>query len=144
MAANNDSIDARLIERVLGEYREMPGLALTIEQARRLWGCDAATCPVSTRYVSQAIVPSGLTRCERLSSKRRRHPSPKWGWNLNSTNGISPCVTCSRPRPILSFGVRDIRTPPFSVAHPRSSQCFRAEVRRPMSSTPGARRDDLL
>jgi hypothetical protein len=27
-----------LVERVLGEYREMPGLALTIEQARRLWG----------------------------------------------------------------------------------------------------------
>ena len=25
-------------------YREMPGLALTIEQARRLWGCDAVTC----------------------------------------------------------------------------------------------------
>lgn len=42
--ANNDSIDARLVERVLGEYREMPGLALTIEQARRLWGCDAVTC----------------------------------------------------------------------------------------------------
>ena len=44
VAANNDSIDARLVERVLGEYREMPGLALTIEQARRLWGCDAVTC----------------------------------------------------------------------------------------------------
>ena len=40
----DDSIDAHLIERVLGEYREMPGLALTIEQARRLWGCDAVTC----------------------------------------------------------------------------------------------------
>ena len=38
VAAKDDSIDARLVERVLGEYREMPGLALTIEQARRLWG----------------------------------------------------------------------------------------------------------
>ena len=44
VAAKDDSIDARLVERVLGEYREMPGLALTIEQARRLWGCDAVTC----------------------------------------------------------------------------------------------------
>jgi len=44
MAAKDDSIDARLVDRVLGEYREMPGLALTIEQARRLWGCDAVTC----------------------------------------------------------------------------------------------------
>ena len=44
VAANNDLIDARLVDRVLGEYREMPGLALTIAQARRLWGCDAVTC----------------------------------------------------------------------------------------------------
>ena len=44
VAAKDDSIDACLIERVLGEYREMPGLALTVEQARRLWGCDAVTC----------------------------------------------------------------------------------------------------
>ena len=44
VAVSDDSIDARLVERVVAEYREMPGLALTIEQARRLWGCDAATC----------------------------------------------------------------------------------------------------
>jgi hypothetical protein len=44
VAAKADSIDARLVDRVLGEYREMPGLALTIEQARRLWGCDPVTC----------------------------------------------------------------------------------------------------
>ena len=44
VAAKDDSIDARLVDRVLGEYREMPGLALTIEQARRLWGFDAVTC----------------------------------------------------------------------------------------------------
>ena len=44
VAAKDDSIDAGLVERVLGEYREMPGLALTIEQARRLWGSEAVTC----------------------------------------------------------------------------------------------------
>jgi hypothetical protein len=44
VVAKDESIDARLVDRVLGEYREMPGLALTIEQARRLWGCDAVTC----------------------------------------------------------------------------------------------------
>ena len=44
VAAKDDSIDTRLVDRVLGEYREMPGLALTIAQARRLWGCDAVTC----------------------------------------------------------------------------------------------------
>jgi hypothetical protein len=31
VAAKDDSIDARVVDRVLGEYREMPGLALTIE-----------------------------------------------------------------------------------------------------------------
>ena len=38
VAAKDDSIDTGMIDRVLGEYREMPGLSLTIEQARRLWG----------------------------------------------------------------------------------------------------------
>ena len=44
VAAKDEVTDAGMIDRVLGEYREMPGLALTIEQARRLWGCDAVTC----------------------------------------------------------------------------------------------------
>ena len=33
-----------LLLRVEGEYREMPGLSLTIPQAERLWGLDAGTC----------------------------------------------------------------------------------------------------
>lgn len=33
-----------LVDRVRGEYREMPGLRLTLAQARRLWQMDAATC----------------------------------------------------------------------------------------------------
>lgn len=44
VVARDEPIDAGLIDRVVGEYREMPGLALTIDQARRLWGCDASTC----------------------------------------------------------------------------------------------------
>ena len=38
--AIDDASDAALIERVLGEYREMPGLALTVDQAQR---CGDAT-----------------------------------------------------------------------------------------------------
>ena len=34
----------RLLERVRGEYLEMPGLRLTLAQARRLWAVDEATC----------------------------------------------------------------------------------------------------
>lgn len=32
------------ILRVEGEYREMPGLSLTVPQAARLWGMDRSTC----------------------------------------------------------------------------------------------------
>ncbi len=35
---------AEAAERVQGEYREMPGLSLTPEQARRLWGLDELAC----------------------------------------------------------------------------------------------------
>ena len=33
-----------LLQRVRGEFLEMPGLRLTEGQARRLWGLDAAQC----------------------------------------------------------------------------------------------------
>lgn len=33
-----------LVVRVRGEYREMPGLALTLPQAQRLWGLEPSTC----------------------------------------------------------------------------------------------------
>jgi hypothetical protein len=35
--------DVELLHRVHGEYMEMPGLRLTLEQACRLWNADAAT-----------------------------------------------------------------------------------------------------
>lgn len=35
---------AEAAQRVQGEYREMPGLSLTPEQARRLWGLDEIAC----------------------------------------------------------------------------------------------------
>ena len=37
-------IDALLLQRVYGEFLEMPGLRLTCQQAQRLWGLDAETC----------------------------------------------------------------------------------------------------
>jgi len=33
-----------LVDRVRGEYSEMPGLRLSISQACRLWRVDVATC----------------------------------------------------------------------------------------------------
>ena len=33
-----------IVERVRGEFREMPGLSLTLVQAQRLWSLDTTTC----------------------------------------------------------------------------------------------------
>lgn len=35
---------AVLLQRIENEYREMPGLILTEEQATRLWATDVRTC----------------------------------------------------------------------------------------------------
>ena len=37
-------VEDALMTRVRGEYREMPGMRLTIEQAMRLWMLDRRTC----------------------------------------------------------------------------------------------------
>ena len=40
-----DALDVeQTLERMCGEYLEMPGLRLTCRQAQRLWGLDEATC----------------------------------------------------------------------------------------------------
>lgn len=49
----------RLLEmRVLGEFREMPGLCLTVAQAARLWGIDDERC----RQMLQHLATCGLLR----------------------------------------------------------------------------------
>jgi hypothetical protein len=46
-----------VLRRVRGEYREMPGMRLTIEQAMRLWSLDRTVCAdtmdslVASRYL---------------------------------------------------------------------------------------------
>ena len=58
---DDSGLDDRLLWRVVAEYREMPGLQLTIEQARRLWGCDADTC----QQVAKVLVERGVLRWSR-------------------------------------------------------------------------------
>ena len=43
-----------LIERVRGEYLEMPGLRLTGVQAQRLWGLDQRRCDLVFRALTEA------------------------------------------------------------------------------------------
>lgn len=57
-----------LLERARGEYLEMPGLSLTLEQAQRLWALDRATCT----GVLAGLVRSGFLRQRRDGSFIRR------------------------------------------------------------------------
>jgi hypothetical protein len=47
-----------LIDRVRGEFLEMPGLQLTMPQAARLWGLDLTAC----NMVVHALVESAFLR----------------------------------------------------------------------------------
>jgi len=49
---------ATLVDRVRGEFIEMPGLQLTMQQASRLWGLDLPAC----RYVIDVLVDSAFLR----------------------------------------------------------------------------------
>ncbi len=47
-----------LVQRIKGEYHEMPGLTLTEGQAQRLWGLDADTC----RTILVTLMQRGFLR----------------------------------------------------------------------------------
>ncbi|MFN8058235.1 MAG: hypothetical protein U0Q12_03665 [Vicinamibacterales bacterium] len=48
----------RLVAIVRAEYREMPGLNLTFDQAKRLWGIEQQTC----HQVLDALMSEGFLR----------------------------------------------------------------------------------
>jgi len=41
---SSTTIDDRILQRIRGEFLEMPGLRLTCRQTQRLWGLDEQTC----------------------------------------------------------------------------------------------------
>ena len=57
-------IDA--LQRIRGEYLEMPGLTLTIAQAARLWGLDSDLC----RDLLDRLVTDGFLKCRHDSYSR--------------------------------------------------------------------------
>ena len=48
----------QLLQRIEGEYREMPGLCLTASQAQRLWGLDTTTCT----FVLMTLIQRGILK----------------------------------------------------------------------------------
>lgn len=65
--------DADLLDRIRGEFLEMPGLHLTAPQARRLWSLDHETCE---RLLERLLASRFLCRTRhgafRLSSSSSR------------------------------------------------------------------------
>ena len=49
---------AAMLRRIRGEFKEMPGLKLTIAQAARLWHLDPASCTA----LLDALVVDGLLK----------------------------------------------------------------------------------
>lgn len=49
------------LQRIEVEYREMPGLSLTLPQAARLWGLDRSTCEiVLTKLIERRVLKRTL------------------------------------------------------------------------------------
>ena len=63
------SREEALLNRVRGEYREMPGMRLTIDQAMRLWGMDRQTC--SDLFAS--LVAARFLEMDRDGRYRKAH-----------------------------------------------------------------------
>ena len=51
--ARRTAVLRRVIQRIEAEYREMPGLKLTVQQAQRLWALDASTCGAALGALSE-------------------------------------------------------------------------------------------
>ena len=55
--SQGQAVDEALLERIRGEYDEMPGLSLTPAQAARLWQLDHETCRTAlTRLVQRRVL----------------------------------------------------------------------------------------
>lgn len=53
-----------ILERIRGEYREMPGLQLSLTQACRLWGLEPSACKAHL----SALVDEGFLACRRTGA----------------------------------------------------------------------------
>jgi hypothetical protein len=56
-----------LVRRIRGEYLEMPGLGLTMDQATRLWGLDVLTC----QRLLDVLLDARFLTCTRDGRYRR-------------------------------------------------------------------------
>jgi hypothetical protein len=54
LPASRPALTPQLLARIQGEFREMPGLRLTLQQARRLLNLDLLTCSAALAVLEAA------------------------------------------------------------------------------------------
>jgi hypothetical protein len=66
-----------LLARIRGEFLEVPGLCLSIDDARQLWGLDRDTCQTMLQALTDARflrrTPAGTFALGPTRNSRRRH-----------------------------------------------------------------------
>jgi hypothetical protein len=67
-----------ILQRIYGEFLEMPGLRLTCQQAQRLWGLDERTCLEALEFLVDAkfLCRLGHGMYARLTDGHA-HPRPR-------------------------------------------------------------------
>lgn len=68
-AGGEDKANAGLLCRIRGEFGEMPGLRLSIEQATRLWSLDRNLC----HLLMSALLDTGFLARDRDGRYLRAH-----------------------------------------------------------------------
>ena len=65
-------MEEALVQRVRGEFHEMPGLRLTFAQACRLWQLDPTTCEVVLERLTRDGVLLQTRQCHYVAAPRPR------------------------------------------------------------------------
>lgn len=100
--------------RIRGEYREMPGLRLSLDQATRLWALDRAACGV----VLDTLVGANFLQRDRDGLYMRRNS----GYERNRVRAL----------PLLWVCQDNVRTSPWpGVTRLRVSPALRTNALRP-------------
>jgi hypothetical protein len=86
-----------VLQRVQGEFLEMPGLRLTDAQARRLWGLDAASCDT---LLGMLVDEGFLFRTRDGAFMRIEHASPVK--SVKTVKTVKTAKATLRPRTAIA------------------------------------------
>ena len=62
-------IDGSILDRIRGEFHEMPGMRISFAQATRLWAMDGAACQCALDH----LVASGFLKRDDNGRYKRMH-----------------------------------------------------------------------